>query len=181
MTNAEREQALSQAESMMLRGIVSAAAIARSLKISPHTAGKYVKIIRQRWASKRDRGDLAAMHAELVEQARETLRRAWSVVATAANEKGGNASAQVGALRIALQAQERLAQLLGLDEPRVAGDLSFDTAAGALDAIGAAVKADPTARVVISAAIAATRVIEARDFEMQLNELATAIGLDAER
>lgn len=138
VTVEEREEMLARTEDFMLRGFDRAATIARNLstserQIDPRTAQKWIDVVRKRWQNRASQSQRDSLRFELIEAAREVVRRSWmmySAAVNAADAKGRPANtfnAQAAALRNVLTAQERMAKLQGLDLDKVEHSISEAT------------------------------------------------------
>lgn len=120
-TLSERAALVSQVEDLMLRGITRPRSVARMVAgISPQTAKRYIALVTQGW---RDRSGASneTHRTRLLAEAQEIYKRAFEVVARAANEEHpgpATFSAIATALGVALKATERQAKLLGLDSEK---------------------------------------------------------------
>jgi hypothetical protein len=154
MKSEERERLLDLVEGLVVRGYNRPGEIAKNVGIGRNTAARYLRIVLRRITNRTTTEDRNQKRAVAVEAARETLRRAWAANATAMNSN--DFSAAVGALRAALQAQERIAKLYGLDVERY--EIGFNQQE--MDEASEAILASTPIRNGASAVIAARRALE---------------------
>ncbi len=123
-----REIVLDAVETLMMRGHDRPAAIVRMVEScgSLRTAARLIDAVRARWRARSQ--DLDAERRELVQRARAVEARGWQVIAKASNGEGpGYLNAEIGGLRAVLQAQARIASLLGADAPiKAEASVAFD-------------------------------------------------------
>lgn len=109
-TNIKREETILHAEDYMLRGYDRPSELSQLLGIAYNTAREYVEIVKARWEIQGDPVKRESARAELIKKAEEVIKEGWLLKSNARNTME-----KVSALRVVLNAIERLTKLQGLD------------------------------------------------------------------
>lgn len=109
-TNIKREETILHAEDYMLRGYDRPSELSQLLGIAYNTAREYVEIVKARWEIQGDPVKRESARAELIKKAEEVIKEGWVLKSNARNTME-----KVSALRVVLNAIERLTKLHGLD------------------------------------------------------------------
>lgn len=111
ISNAKRDNFLTQCENLMLRGVNSPTDISETLNISYNTAKTYISLIKGRWSRSSSIDELQTKRQELIRKTEAVISEAWKL-----KDKAKNTLEAVGALRTALMGIERLEKLQGINE-----------------------------------------------------------------
>lgn len=109
-TNIKREETILHAEDYMLRGYDRPSELSQLLSIAYNTAREYIEIVKARWEIQGDPVKRESARAELIKKAEEVIKEGWLLKSNARNTME-----KVSALRVVLNAIERLTKLHGLD------------------------------------------------------------------
>lgn len=106
----KREEIILKAEDYMLRGYDRPSELSQLLGIAYNTAKEYVEVVKARWEIQGDPVKRESARAELIKKAEEVIKEGWVLKSNARNTME-----KVSALRVVLNAIERLTKLHGLD------------------------------------------------------------------
>lgn len=106
----KREEIILKAEDYMLRGYDRPTELSQLLGIAYNTAKEYVEVVKARWEIQGDPVKRESARAELIKKAEEVIKEGWVLKSNARNTME-----KVSALRVVLNAIERLTKLHGLD------------------------------------------------------------------